>query len=98
MSRFFGKLPLRSNLHYPLTANLQNWTKKEAHSSFNLYRVRPDLYYNVNVNVDYHTHLTRFDDSSRLTPSEADIKSNANELENGVQDFMIITNHENVHY
>jgi len=26
--RFFGKLLLRSNLRYPLTSNLQTWTKK----------------------------------------------------------------------
>jgi len=38
-------------------------------SGFNLYTTRPDLVGNVDVRVDYHTHLSRFSNADRLRPS-----------------------------
>jgi len=98
ISGYYMSNKSESNTSYIYVNKYKNNTATQARSSFNLYRVRPDLYNNVNINTDYHTHLTRFDDSSRLTPSDADKNTKASELENGVQDFIIITNPDNVHY
>lgn len=38
-------------------------------SPFTLYSMRPDLLGQVDVKVDFHTHLSRFGDSDRLRPS-----------------------------
>jgi hypothetical protein len=62
---------------------------------------RPDLKINKNVNPKkhWHTHLSRFNDESRLEPSKADLirKNNAQKIYPDMR-FEIITTPENVDY
>jgi len=87
-----------SSTNYVYVSKYVNNTATEAHSSYSLYNVRPDLYNSTVVTTDFHTHLSRFDDASRLTPSDADKNTKESDLLNGIQNFIIITNPENVHY
>lgn len=59
---------------------------------------RPDLLNKVDFQVQFHTHLPRFDEASRLTPSEADLNGEKSDRANGVKKFIIITTPSNVEY
>lgn len=75
----------------------ENNSDKEAFHGFNLYKTRPDLYGNVDVNTDFHTHLYKFDEADRTRPSGlytgggGDMKSKKNQIQNGVKRFIILT-------
>ncbi len=42
---------------------------QEANSGFDLYKTRPDLINNIDIGVNYHTHLSRFGENDRYAPS-----------------------------
>jgi RHS repeat-associated protein len=77
---------------------------QNASSGFNLHRYSPDLVGNVEVRVDFHTHLSRFGDSDRLRPSGTelpggDMQYKRNQLRNiPTLRFIIITNPETFEY
>lgn len=83
----------------------QNNTATEAKGGFSLYRVNNSLFNSTYAHTSFHTHLSRFDDLSRLSPSgshdggqSGDLKHKATQKTNGVKRFIIITNPETIEY
>lgn len=87
-----------TNISHVYVGFYKDNTDTKSYSNYDLHGVRPDLTGNTQPITSYHTHLSRFDDNSRLTPSKADLDSKDNELKNGVQNFIIITNPDNISY
>ncbi len=83
----------------------QNNSATEAKGGFSLYTLNNNLFNSTTPHTSFHTHLSQFNDTDRLRPSgshdngqSGDLKHKANQLQNGVQRFIIITNPENVEY
>jgi hypothetical protein len=87
-----------SDISHVYIGNTRNNTDQLAVGGFNLYSVRPDLVGNVDAKVDFHSHLSKFGDSDRLTPSSigrggGDMGHKARQLKiNSLLKFRIITN------
>jgi hypothetical protein len=82
-----------------------NNTDQKAAGGFSLYTLNNSLYNSTTAHTSFHTHLSRFGDSSRLQPSGShdngqtgDLKHKAIQSQNGVQRFIIITNPETIEY
>ena len=58
--------------HIFIAKNEKN-TDTKAYSPFYLQTVRPDLLNTTTIDTHFHTHLSQFQDSDRLTPSRADL-------------------------
>ncbi len=74
----------------------KNNTAQKASGGLNLYRTRPDLYQNVDIQADWHTHLSRFPESDRLRPSGlytpgGDMEYKRTQKNNGPKKFIILT-------
>ena len=69
-----------------------------------MYKTRPDLFNKIDIKVDFHTHLSRFEDRYRLIPTRVgpyggDIGHRERQLEkNPWLKFLIITNPKPFYY
>ncbi|UGU18156.1 RHS repeat-associated core domain-containing protein [Sinomicrobium kalidii] len=86
-----------NNISHVYLSRYVNNTAQEARSPFLLHSVRPDLFNKVKTRTHFHTHLSRFRDSDRLRPSEADrnFKKGQKSL---IEKFILLTNPEPVEY
>lgn len=87
-----------SNVSYMYIGNYKDNTDTKSYSNFSLITVRPDLIGTTDAVENFHSHLSRFDDLSRLQPSGKDLETKASDMDSGVKKFIIITNPENVEY
>lgn len=83
-------------LHSPAT---------EAKGGFNLFRLNNSLFNSTTAHTSFHTHLSHFDDSARLSPSGShdngrcgDLRHKKDQSQNGVKKFIIITNPKTFEY
>jgi RHS repeat-associated protein len=58
-----------TDINHIYLAGYKNNDSQNARGGFDLQKYRPDLVGNTDVRVDFHTHLSRFPDPSRLFPS-----------------------------
>jgi hypothetical protein len=93
-----------NDISHIYVGKFKNNTAQEAKGGFDLYRTRPDLFNNVDIKVDFHTHLSRFGDSDRLRPSSlggngGDMGHKARQLKIvPTLKFLIITNPNPFYY
>ncbi len=88
-----------SEISHVFVGKYVNNTDQEARSGFSLKSAgRMDLFGNVDVRVDFHTHLSKFGDSDRLRPSylgpkggDVGHKKRQSQYHSGIK-YIIITN------
>jgi hypothetical protein len=93
-----------NDISYIYIGKFKNNTAQMVRSNFELYRTRSDLYNNVDIKVDYHTHLSKFSDVERLTPSSVGI--DGGDMKHKIRqmnimptlEFKIITNPQPFYY
>lgn len=84
-----------STNHVYINGYINNDDQNCNNNGFMLRSVRPDLFNRINRNMTYfHTHLSVFNDDARLNASRADLTFKEDQLNNGVNRFLIITNPE----
>lgn len=66
-------------------------TSTSAYNGLKIYNVRPDLYGKININTNFHTHLSRFQESMKLVPSQPDRDFKSEHNKSGTMDFIILT-------
>jgi hypothetical protein len=83
----------------------KNNDAQNDNSTFDLAKTNPALFGSTFAHTSFHTHLSRFGDSDRLEPSgrhnnrqTGDLRHKDQQIKNGVQRFIIITNPNIVDY
>lgn len=57
-----------------------------------------DFLKNVDIQSQFHTHLTKFSDRERFSPSPGDVDDNLSDSGFGIKNFQIITSSKNISY
>jgi hypothetical protein len=87
-----------TNVSYMYVGFFKDNTDLKSYSNFSLPSVRSDLVGKTDILTSFHTHLSRFDASTKLQPSAADLSAKENDVKFGVKKFIIITDPENIEY
>jgi hypothetical protein len=76
-----------ANVSYMYIGNYKDNTDTKSFSNYNLNTVRPDLIGKIDVLTNFHSHISRFDDFSRLQPSGQDLDTKKSDMESGVRNL-----------
>lgn len=88
----------QNNVSHLYIGLYQNNTETISNTQLTQISTRPNLLSTLTPQTYFHTHLSKFSDTERITPSSGDLDRKKEDLENGIKIFEIITTPKNVSY